>query len=539
MPTACRSASTILRQEAEAACDLACLALGQAQIEYADDGSQRLVFSPEARVLRGGVLGGPEVIMRWDEATATQAVYLYTQLAQNYSGDARAFFDDIRHPSNQVDPATRDTLRIGTIDLGGGTTDLVITQIAAEGRGAHVTLMPEQLFREGFTLAGDDALQRVVREHVIETLRQALRQSGLGDSADYVLTHLVGGDRGNMTAIEQVRRQQFAAQIAAPIALGMLQEYEAYDPLHPQPVTTRAFDEFFDADSRPADELVRHFNTEIEKLGRKPFDLRQLSFSIDLTDIDRTVRSVFLEMLQALAEMVSRFRCDVLILSGRTSRLSAVRSILLESCPLPPHRVISLHQFRVGQWYPFRDFRATVGDPKTTAAVGAMICLLGDGRLHNFNFRSDRLEPRSTARYFGKLDLGSRLLTADEFYDDLNLGDPSTLKDKSFEFRGPMALGFRQLPVDWPASRLYVDYATPDAARGLSANTLKIALRRPARHSRRHPTASRLTALRIEKADGSTTASCDCGCRRSAISRDIGSTPGFCLNADRQRRMRR
>ena len=30
---------------------------------------------------------GPEVILRWDEATATQAVYLYTQVALNYSGE--------------------------------------------------------------------------------------------------------------------------------------------------------------------------------------------------------------------------------------------------------------------------------------------------------------------------------------------------------------------------------------------------------------------------------------------------------------------
>ncbi|MEP7299990.1 MAG: virulence factor SrfB [Caldimonas sp.] len=526
MPTAMPVAErTILRQEAEAACDLACLALGLAQVDYADDGTQRLVFSPEARVLRNGVQGGPEVILRWDEATATQAVYLYTQLAQNYSGDARAFFDNVRHPANQADPETRDTLRIATIDLGGGTTDLVITRIAAEGRGAHVTLLPEQLFREGFTLAGDDALQRVVREHVIETIRQTLRQSGLGEGADYVLTQLVGGDRGNMTAIEQVRRQQFAAQIAAPIALGMLQEYESFDPLHPQPVTTRAFGDFFDADSRPADELIRHFNTEIEKLANRPFDLRQLTFTIDLPDIDRTVRSVFLEMLQALGEMVSRYRCDVLILSGRTSRLSAVRSILLEACPLPPHRVISLHQFRVGQWYPFRDYRATVGDPKTTAAVGAMICLLGDGRLHNFNFRSDKLEPRSTARYFGKLDTGSRLLAGDEFYDDLDLDDPDyPLKDKSFEFRGPMALGFRQLPVDrWPASRLYmIDYATPDAARELSAQTpLKIALRLT-RSASRGAAPDGFAIDRIEDRDGRRIANTKLRLRLQTVSHQQG-----------------
>ena len=67
------------------------------------------------------------------------------------------------------------------------------------------------------------------------------------------------------------------------------------------------------------------------------------------------MRSVFLEMLQALSEIVYRYRADLLILSGRPSRLPAVRAILEETAALPSHRLISLHQFRVGPWYPFRD----------------------------------------------------------------------------------------------------------------------------------------------------------------------------------------
>ena len=483
MPTAMPLAERhILKQQAEAACDMAYLSLGLATLEHQDDGSARMRYTIEGRIRADREDLGPEVILQWDEATATQAVYLYTQVALNYSGDARAFFKSVRHPDNQLDPAAGDGFRLATIDLGGGTTDLVVTSISVDGRpGANVTLTPLQEFREGFNLAGDDALLRVVREHVVDPIRRRLRELGMGERADYALNQLLGGDRGDMKAVELVRRQQFAAQIAAPIALGLLSEYEGYDALQPAPVTVRRFADFFSADTLPGPELLAYFNTELAKLGAKDFKLQEMEFEVSLADIDRTVRSVFLEMLQALGEMVNRFRCDVLILSGRTSRLSAVRSILLEACPLPPHRVISLHQFRVGQWYPFRDYRATVGDPKTTAAVGAMICLLGDGRLHNFNFRSDRLEPRSTARHFGKLDIGSRLLKADEFYDDLDLDDPEyPLKDKSFEFRGPMALGFRQLPVDWwPASRLYmIDYATPDAARELSAFTpLKVTLR--------------------------------------------------------------
>jgi hypothetical protein len=136
--------------------------------------------------------------------------------------------------------------------------------------------------------------------------------------------------------------------------------------------------------------------------------------------------------------------------------------------------VIALHQFRVGQWYPFRDDQSTVGDPKTTAAVGAMICLLGGGQLQNFNLRSELLRPRSTARFFGKLNDDGRLGKADEFYDNLDLDNQDfELPETRLEFRGPMPLGFRQLPVSWwPASRLYyLDYATPDDARALSPMT--------------------------------------------------------------------
>lgn len=484
MPTAMPLAERhILKQRAEAARDMAYLSLGLAELQHQDDGSTRMGYTLEGRIRADSDQAGPEVILQWDEATATQAVYLYTQVALNHSGDARAFFHSMRHPDNQLDPAASDRFRLATLDLGGGTTDLVVTTIAVDGTGANVTLTPHQEFREGFNLAGDDALLRVVREHVVNPIRRRLREIGMGERADYALNQLLGGDRGDMKAVELVRRQQFAAQIASPIALGLLQDYEAYDPLLPVPASSRNFNDFFQPDNQPSAELLAYFNAELAKAGAKDFKLQEMVFEVSLTDLDRTIRSVFLEMLQALGEIVHRYRCDLLILSGRTSRLPAVQAILAESAALPTHRVLPLHQFRVGQWYPFRDFRATVGDPKTTAAVGAMICLLGNGQLQNFNFRSNELRPRSTARYFGKLDQSNRLLKGDEFYDDLDLDnhDYELPEERAFEFRGPLPLGFRQLPVDWwPGSRLYsIDYATPDDARSLNPMTpLRITLAR-------------------------------------------------------------
>ena len=455
-----------LRQQAEAACELAYLSLGQARLDYDEEGNPKLAFA--------GSDPRPEVVLKWDEATATQAVYLYSQVALNYSGDARSFFQDVQHPNNAHDPAMRDQLRLATIDLGGGTTDLMITSIRVDGRGANVTLTPRQDFREGFNVAGDDALFKVVSEFVVKGLREKLAAHGLGDRAELALAYLLGGDHGEITAARIALRQQFATQIAAPIGLGILAEYERFDPLAAVPALRRPFASFFAEGNAPPDELLARFNAELERAGAKDFRVQDLEFVIDLADVDRAVRSVFQEMLQALGEMVYRYRADMLILSGRTSRLPAVHALLEESASLPGHRILRLHQFKVGPWYPFPDLRGMVGDPKTTAAVGAMICLLGNGQLQNFNYRSDALLPRNTARFFGKLDKHNRIPKEDEFIDDLDLDNPDySPKEKYFEFRGPMALGFRQLAAQWwPGTRQYaIDYRTTADATELNLRT--------------------------------------------------------------------
>lgn len=489
MPTAMPLAErNLLKEQAEIAAELAYLALGLARVEYEGEAAGSLVYEQQAAVVRNGTPGGPEVLLQWDEATATQAVYLYTQVAANYSGDANAFFADYRQARFAHRPAGAGGLRLATIDLGGGTTDLVITSLVAEGKGAHVTLKPEQIFREGFNLAGDDVLYRVAREHVVEPIRAALAEKGLKDRTDAVLMGLLGPDFSDMAPIALVRRQQFSALVAAPIAIALLQAYEAEEGTSAPLAQVRNFREFFTGDVTPPDRLIEHFNTEVRKLGAHDFDLAEVNFRIDPVDIDRTVRSVLFEMLQALAEVVHRCGADLLLLSGRTSKLPAVRALLEESGALPPNRIVSLHRFRVGRWYPFRSASSTIGDPKTTAAVGAMICLLGNGQLQNFNFRSDSLQPMSTARFFGKLDHANRLLAGDDFYQDLRLEDPEyELPTEPFEFRGPMALGFRQVPVDWwPASRLYfLDYRSPEYARELNPLTpLRVSLKRERRSTR-------------------------------------------------------
>lgn len=477
MPTALPLAERqILRRQAEAARDLVYLCLGQATVETdPESGIQEL------RVAEGVHL--PEIKIEWDEASATQAVYLYSQIAMAYSGDARAFFRRSRLPVNRGAAGLDDEFRLATLDIGGGTTDLVVTSYAVQGKGANVTLFPTQMFREGMSLAGDDIAYQIIRDHVLQPIVKALDEAGLGERADYLAHTLFGGDRADMDVEDQLYRQQFAVHVAMPAALRLIGEYENWD------LMSGAIDgddirlgDLFGEDDRASQAVIAHVNEEARRHGADGFDLGEVILPVHFRAIDLSVRSVVLEMLQAFAEIVYRARADILILSGRPSRMPAVNAVLAESMALPPHRIVPLHSFRVGSWYPFRDYAATISDPKTTAAVGAMLCLLGEGRLRNFNFRSDNLKPKSTARFFGKLDRDNRLRADDVYYSGLNLEDEDyELPEEPFEFRGPMTLGFRQFDADWwPGTRLYsLDYASPEIAEKLNPRTpLQVTLKR-------------------------------------------------------------
>jgi hypothetical protein len=421
----------------------------------------------------------PRVLTDWDEASCTQLVYLYTEVARNFGGDARRFFQIAHKPR----PRTADgTLVIASIDVGGGTTDLIINSYRLEGAGTSVTLFPEQKFREGFNVAGDDILLRVVQAHVLPPIEAAMRAAGISNPAD-LMAELVGGDRGGEDVIQRNLRQQFALQIAHPIALEFLRAAETYDPtsgvITAEP---RLYDSFFPGGGKPSQEVVTFVNEAVRKRGAKDFDLKATEFPIDLVELDKTVRAEMARVLAPLAEIVHAYDCDVLLLSGRPSRLPGIRALLMELLPLPPERVIALHEYRVGAWYPFRDARLRVEDPKTTVAVGAMIAALAQSQLPDFSFRSDLLRSKSIAKFIGKLDGGGRLQREDLVYRDVDLDNREyELPEISFEFRGPMWLGARQLDlVRWPAARLYaLEFAKPEYAERHARETpFKIALSR-------------------------------------------------------------
>ncbi|MBR5734504.1 MAG: virulence factor SrfB, partial [Desulfovibrionaceae bacterium] len=184
----------------------------------------------------------PIVRCDWDEATCTQLVYVYNEVTRKYQGDARLLCSLVGRPRPEYD--SRPCVRVATIDIGGGTTDLSITTFDLQSdEGSSARMAPHPEFRDGVNIAGDDVLAAVVREHILPAIGEAIIHAGIHDSRA-ALAHLFGRDVMDNSAESRNARIQFVRQAAVPVALGLLALYEQAGP-RASGASTHLFRDFF------------------------------------------------------------------------------------------------------------------------------------------------------------------------------------------------------------------------------------------------------------------------------------------------------
>jgi hypothetical protein len=424
----------------------------------------------------------PRIVIRWDEASCTHLVWLYTEITQKFGGQARefvrlmgaerAFCDRPESPPPENAPL-EPSLRIASVDVGGGTTDLMITTYYVVDNRA---LKPTQNFREGFRIAGDDVLEAVVARIVLPAIQSHLEACGLNSAGD-LLQELFAGDRAQMREQQKLLRRLFVIRACIPIALKLLQSLEdASDGFAEEPAVERPFGWFFGVEEgkeRPAGELVgervaAYVEDAARAAGAASFRLADVRIPIDLARIDELVRSVLRVVVGHMAEAIHALDCDVVLLTGRPSRLSTIANLFTESLCATPDRIVPMHRYRTGIWYPFRSRdNARISDPKTTAVVGGMLCTLAEAQIPNFMLLSSRLLLRSTARYIGEMETDGRIFDERLMFKDVDLDTKARAAPASAEVRlfAPMQLGFRQLPLErWMATSLYrLEASNPQA----------------------------------------------------------------------------
>jgi hypothetical protein len=337
-----------------------------------------------------------------DEATCAQLVLLYGMVRHKFEGNARQFMEIYGKPASV--PGGR-TLTVGSLDIGAGTSDLMICRYTAEGEGL-VTLNPDPLFWESFDLAGDDLLKVIIQEVVIEGAEQAPEDRGCTGRIEQhartrgiphvarLLNGFFGHDSNNMGYKGRLLRVSFINQVAIPIALRYMEHANTTED---RELTYEGM--FPDKQQRPTAELLdqfaRHFG----------FRFEEITWRLAPGRVNALVESVFERLVQQVSRLMHRYGCDLVVLSGRPNAFKSLERLFLRHNAMHPGRLVNMNDHWIGRWYPFADNNGFVADQKPVVAVGALIALMG-GSLHKLDrFRIDTTKLRtrlvSTADHIG------------------------------------------------------------------------------------------------------------------------------------------
>jgi hypothetical protein len=474
----------------------------------------------------------PQVLAHVDEATATQIVWLHNEVAERFAGDAASLFALLGRERPQGGPG--HSLRVASIDIGGGTTDLMVTTFT---RPQGELIVPAQEFRESFKIAGDDVLHRVIVTVVVPAIERALEAAGASAARD-LLTRALGQDLSGQSEQTRQARRVFVSHVLEPVGLAVLQAYERSEQRGTQEIFRATIGEVLATSAErgavPTERLARHLEDAAREAGAIGFRVADIEVVADARRVDAAAAAVLGRVLADLCEVVWHYDCDVLLLSGRPSRMRAVLDIVLAKAPVPPHRIVGMHRYRVGERYPFRDAANRIDDPKTTAVVGAMLCVQAEGRLRNFMLRASQFTLRSTARIIGRMNNDGQIVDENVLLDDADLDAqvapqakaPATAAAAARDgftvtFQSATLIGFRQLPVArWTATPLYMmEFANPD-----TVHRLMLPLRVTVRRREEDPESTRYEAARehfmveeIEDASGSRLSSRDVTLRLQTI----------------------
>ena len=426
----------------------------------------------------------PQVRCDWDEASCTQVVHLYNELAVKHHGDAHHLFRILGKPRAAY--GNRPCVRMASIDTGGGTMDLSIATYelsSAEGDTARIT--PHMEFRDGFNIAGDEVLREMVSRHIIPALGEAFRAVGVPEPRT-LQGQLFGRDAIGVSQEQRNLRARFVRQVAVPVALGMLGMcealYQAGVEAHAQADASGAFScrlgDFFERPSgedraategapdfpltpRPQKNIIEAVEDAVRRAvpGGKAdnFRLMDVELRVIPSAVEATIRTTLGPALATLCEVVHLYDCDILLLTGRPSAWNGIVAPVLAKLPVPPDRIIPMRQYHVGNWYPFADVLGRITDPKTTVVVGAILCALAEGHLEGFSFDVGALKLSSTARYVGEMDINGQLRRPKVWFEvDVDSSKGAEL-ERQVVFGGPLPIGYRQMDAErWPTTRYHL-----------------------------------------------------------------------------------
>ncbi|QDU95125.1 virulence factor SrfB [Lignipirellula cremea] len=276
----------------------------------------------------------------------------------------------------EADSGPQQEIRMACIDIGGGTTDLMIARYRFQ-EGIDDSIEGKVLHQDGISVAGDQLVKRMLEKIIVPHLADVL---GLEEEDIQLLFGPeVPKNRGfGSTRIDWVNR------LFVPLAQRYLQ-YAVED------VTD---EEISHTDPELVDPVVAESLQQVcnRLRGSGYYNVQQdLGLMYEKEKFEDVVHEVFDDLLFDFCGRIVDYECDVVLLAGQPSKVGYLQDLVRTYVPLPASRIIPMYNHYAGNWYPYQDVKGhapgIIVDPKSAVVVGAAIEFLArNGMLPQFKF---------------------------------------------------------------------------------------------------------------------------------------------------------
>lgn len=310
----------------------------------------------------------------YDEATCSQMVYLYGEIAHKFKGRLADFFELY----GKKDERGSYTFTLGSLDIGAGTSDLMINEYS-KGDQNESTVCPKPLYYDSYYYAGDDMLQELIRE-IFLTDKDSALVARLEQTAEGIqkIKDFFGHNYNGQSISQRILRKNFNIQVLIPLAcyyLELLKNQNHDCVVH--------FDDVF-KDSLPNHLVMSGF---YDFFG---FEFNELEWHYSCENVYRIVAKSFDSLVKKISAIMYTYHCDIIVLSGRPATLPPLRDLFIKYYAVAPNRLVQLSSYYIGDWYPFGNNTGYIRNPKTVVAVGAMIGFYSSDLIQFSNFRLDK-----------------------------------------------------------------------------------------------------------------------------------------------------
>lgn len=339
----------------------------------------------------------PTLLMDLDEAVASQLPFVYSEIRRlgNEGENWIALFGRGKGADARI--------RIMTVDIGGGTTDISIVEYGDLLEGGGVNLEAKLLFRDSGSVAGDALVKEIIECVLLPSLGNKFK----GDQERVESFENIFSS-AHQSASSKAKWSRIVKLVLLPIVRQWLKDFsrgtygcpeEGGNPWKPErimgaegrmvdPGALSDLNEF-SLNSALAEEILG----DSEPIAYRPEEIQQC------------IKGVFTPVIIALAKYVTAFEVDLVTLSGKPSELPQVKGLLEQLLPILPQRIIQAKDFPAGDWYPMSSDNK-INDAKSVTAVGAALYkAIQNGNVPNWSVHRKGTGATVHENYWGAMPL--------------------------------------------------------------------------------------------------------------------------------------